>query len=122
MDADGTIVLLGRGSKCINSGGEKVYPEEVEQALKTHPAVLDALVAGVPDARFGERVAAVVQLREGGHGVDTAEVAEHCRARRGLQDPAVDRGGADDRALAERQGGLPLGQGDGRAGVRGTHL
>jgi len=79
MEADGTIVLLGRGSMCINSGGEKVFPEEVEQALKTHPAVLDALVAGVPDARFGERVAAVVQLREGDHGIDTAEIAEHCR-------------------------------------------
>ncbi|MFC4606182.1 acyl-CoA synthetase [Rhodococcus kronopolitis] len=77
-EADGTIVLLGRGSTCINSGGEKVYPEEVELALKTHPAVLDALVAGVADARFGERVAAVVALREGCE-VDTSELTEHCR-------------------------------------------
>ncbi|SDC48827.1 acyl-CoA synthetase [Rhodococcus tukisamuensis] len=79
-EADGTIVLLGRGSTCINSGGEKVYPEEVELALKTHPAVLDALVAGAPDARFGEKVAAVVALRDGHEDVDTAELAEHCRA------------------------------------------
>src|SRR5690606_12775677 len=56
---------LGRGSVSINSGGEKVYPEEVEGALKNHPAVFDALVVGVPDERFGERVAAVVALRDG---------------------------------------------------------
>lgn len=79
MEPDGTILLLGRGSTCINSGGEKVYPEEVEQALKTHPAVLDALVAGAPDVRFGEKVAAVVQLRSGFDDTDTAEIAEHCR-------------------------------------------
>ncbi|GAA4484759.1 acyl-CoA synthetase [Rhodococcus olei] len=78
-EPDGTIVLLGRGSTCINSGGEKVFPEEVEQALKTHPAVLDALVAGAPDDRFGERVAAVVQLRAG-HDADPDDLAEHCRA------------------------------------------
>ncbi len=62
---DGTIVLLGRGSTCINTGGEKVYPEEVEQALKNHVDVYDALVVGIPDERFGERVTAVVQLRPG---------------------------------------------------------
>src|SRR5690606_24515377 len=65
VEADGTIVLLGRGSGSINTGGEKVFPEEVEQALKSHPAVMDALVVGVPDERFGERVAAVVELRPG---------------------------------------------------------
>ena len=79
MEADGTIVLLGRGSMCINSGGEKVYPEEVEQALKTHPAVFDALVAGAPDARFGEKVAAVVQVRPGFEDVATESLSEHCR-------------------------------------------
>ncbi len=58
------ITLLGRGSNCINTGGEKVYPEEVEMALKTHPAVFDALVIGTPDERFGQRVTAVVQPRD----------------------------------------------------------
>jgi fatty-acyl-CoA synthase len=65
VDADGTITLLGRGSVCINSGGEKVFPEEVEEAVKRHPAVADALVVGVPDERFGEAVTAVVGLRPG---------------------------------------------------------
>ena len=59
VEADGTMTLLGRGSVCINSGGEKIYPEEVEAALKAHPAVFDAVVVGVPDERWGERVAAV---------------------------------------------------------------
>jgi fatty-acyl-CoA synthase len=67
VDADGTITLLGRGSVCINSGGEKVFPEEVEEAVKRHPAVVDALVVGVPDERFGEAVTAVVSLRPGEH-------------------------------------------------------
>jgi fatty-acyl-CoA synthase len=58
--ADGTIKLLGRGNQCINTGGEKVFPEEVEEAVRTHPAVDDCLVFGVPDERFGERVVAVV--------------------------------------------------------------
>jgi acyl-CoA synthetase (AMP-forming)/AMP-acid ligase II len=65
VDTDGTITLLGRGSVVINSGGEKVFPEEVEEAVKRHPAVSDALVIGVPDERFGEAVVAVVGLREG---------------------------------------------------------
>jgi acyl-CoA synthetase (AMP-forming)/AMP-acid ligase II len=63
VDADGTVRFLGRGSVCINSGGEKIHPEEVEAALKTHPAVTDAVVAGVPDPRWGQKVAAVLQLR-----------------------------------------------------------
>ena len=54
VNADGTIHLLGRGSVCINTGGEKVFPEEVEEALKTHAAVRDAVVVGIPDDRFGE--------------------------------------------------------------------
>jgi fatty-acyl-CoA synthase len=62
---DGSIVVLGRGSVCINSGGEKIYPEEVEQVLRKHPAVYDAVVVGTPDARFGEQVTAVVQPRAG---------------------------------------------------------
>jgi acyl-CoA synthetase (AMP-forming)/AMP-acid ligase II len=65
VEADGTVTMLGRGSVSINSGGEKIYPEEVEAALKGHPDVFDALVVGVPDPRFGQHVAAVVHAREG---------------------------------------------------------
>ncbi len=65
LEADGTITLLGRGSVSINSGGEKIYPEEVEAALKRDPDVFDAVVVGVPDERWGERVAAVVVPRAG---------------------------------------------------------
>ncbi|WP_433548885.1 acyl-CoA synthetase [Streptomyces sp. CA-294286] len=81
VDEQGIVTVLGRGSQCINTGGEKVYPEEVEQALKSHPRVYDVLVTGVPDARWGNRVAAVVQAREGGAAPDLAELQEHCRAR-----------------------------------------
>ena len=63
--ADGTIKLLGRGSVCINTGGEKVFPEEVEEALKQHPAVRDAVVVGVPDDKFGEAITAVVEPKPG---------------------------------------------------------
>jgi acyl-CoA synthetase (AMP-forming)/AMP-acid ligase II len=65
VEADGSVTMLGRGSVSINSGGEKIYPEEVEAALKGHPDVFDALVVGVPDERFGQHVAAVVQPRAG---------------------------------------------------------
>jgi acyl-CoA synthetase (AMP-forming)/AMP-acid ligase II len=62
---DGSITVLGRASQCINTGGEKVYPEEVEGVLKGHPDVLDAVVVGLPDERWGEHVTAVVQARPG---------------------------------------------------------
>jgi fatty-acyl-CoA synthase len=65
VEADGTINLLGRGSVVINSGGEKIFPEEVEEAVKLHPAVADCLVVGVPDERFGEAVVAVAELHTG---------------------------------------------------------
>ncbi|MFH8348955.1 acyl-CoA synthetase [Streptomyces sp. NPDC018045] len=81
VDEAGVVTVLGRGSQCINSGGEKVYPEEVEQALKAHPDVYDALVAGVPDERWGSRVAAVVQLRDGAAPLDLEAVQDHCRTR-----------------------------------------
>ncbi|MFC8703946.1 acyl-CoA synthetase [Streptomyces anulatus] len=81
VDADGIVTVLGRGSQCINTGGEKVYPEEVEQALKSHPDVYDALVAGVPDERWGNRVAAVVQLREDAEALTLDAVQAHCRTR-----------------------------------------
>ncbi len=80
LEVDGTITLLGRGSQCINSGGEKIYPEEVESALKAHPQVFDALVVGVADDRWGQRVAAVVEPRPG----DTPtleDLVEHCRTK-----------------------------------------
>jgi acyl-CoA synthetase (AMP-forming)/AMP-acid ligase II len=79
IEDDGTITILGRGSVSINTGGEKVYPEEVESALKSHPAVFDAVVVGVPDERWGERVTAVVQARPG--TIPTLdELADHTRA------------------------------------------
>jgi len=65
LEDDGTITVLGRGSVSINTGGEKVYPEEVEGALKSHPDIFDALVVGLPDERWGERVVAVIQGRNG---------------------------------------------------------
>ncbi|MFJ5177869.1 acyl-CoA synthetase [Streptomyces griseoviridis] len=80
VDADGVVTVLGRGSQCINTGGEKVYPEEVEQALKSHPDVYDALVAGVPDATWGNHVAAVVQLRAGASRPSLADVQGYCRS------------------------------------------
>ncbi|WP_307704603.1 acyl-CoA synthetase [Streptomyces sp. V1I6] len=81
VDEDGIVTVLGRGSQCINTGGEKVYPEEVEQALKSHPDVYDALVAGVPDHRWGNQVTAVVQLREGVAAPTLAAIQAHCRTR-----------------------------------------
>ncbi|MGJ3507631.1 acyl-CoA synthetase [Enemella sp. A6] len=87
---DGTIIIHGRGSGTINSGGEKVFPEEVEQALKAHPGVMDCLVAGVADARFGERVGAVVELRPEAAGTDPEEIRQFCRGTlAGYKVPAV---------------------------------
>jgi 3-oxocholest-4-en-26-oate---CoA ligase len=78
---DGTVQLLGRGSVCINTGGEKVFPEEVEEVLKLHPAVSDAVVVGVPDEHFGERVVAVVERRSGARRVDDHELIVWVRDR-----------------------------------------
>ena len=80
VDADGTVTLLGRGSECINTGGEKVFPDEVEIALKNHAAVNDAVVIGVPDPRFGQSIAAAIELKPGAI-VPPAELIEHVRAR-----------------------------------------
>ena len=80
VDTDGAIQLLGRGSVVINTGGEKVFPEEVEEVLKLHPAVSDAVAVGIPDDRFGQVVAAVVELRPGASATE-AELVEHVRAR-----------------------------------------
>ena len=78
IEADGRITVYGRGSNCINTGGEKVYPEEVEEALKSHPDIRDALVVGIPDPRWMQRVAAVVET-VGGRQLTLEQVQEHCR-------------------------------------------
>ncbi|NLY93768.1 MAG: acyl-CoA synthetase [Myxococcales bacterium] len=78
IEADGRITFMGRGSKCINTGGEKVFPEEVEETLKEHPQIVDALVVGVPDPRWGQKVAAVIQTSEGA-SLSLEDVQAHCR-------------------------------------------
>ena len=78
VEDDGSITLLGRGSVCINTGGEKVFPEEVEETLKTHPSVLDAVAVGVPDEKFGEAVTAVVEARDGG-AIDPGALIAHVK-------------------------------------------
>ena len=78
--ADGSLILLGRGSVCINSGGEKVFPEEVEEVLKAHDDVYDCLVVGAPDDRFGERVAAVLSAMPGRH-IDKDALIAFARTR-----------------------------------------
>jgi 3-oxocholest-4-en-26-oate---CoA ligase len=80
VDAEGAIHLLGRGSVVINTGGEKVFPEEVEEVLKLHPAVADAVAVGIPDERFGQAVAAAVELRPDATATGH-ELIEHVRAR-----------------------------------------
>ena len=91
LEEDGTITLLGRGNTCVNTGGEKVYPEEVEGALKSHPDVFDALVIGVPDERLGQRVGALSSsgrtrrrnCRRWRHTCATRSPATRCRAASG---------------------------------------
>jgi acyl-CoA synthetase (AMP-forming)/AMP-acid ligase II len=80
VEADGSLRLLGRGSVCINTGGEKVYPEEVEEVLKTHPSVRDAVAVGVPDEKWGEAITAVVEPHPGA-SVDEADVIAHVKNR-----------------------------------------
>ena len=81
IDEGGAITVFGRGAVCINSGGEKVFPEEVEVALKAHPGILDAVVVGIPDERWGQRVAAIVQLRLGVPEMTLSAIDVHCRTR-----------------------------------------
>ncbi len=103
LELDGSMTLLGRGSQCINSGGEKIYPEEVEAALKGHPEVFDALVVGVADERWGQRVAAVVEPRPG--ATPTLEdLVEHCRTKvAGYKVPRAAPPRRPDAAAPERQ-------------------
>ena len=81
VEADGTITLLGRGSNCINTAGEKVYPEEVEEAVKTHEAVADCLVFGIPDERFGQRVVGVVSAAGGATSATADEVIAYTKTK-----------------------------------------
>ena len=80
VEDDGTVTLLGRGSQCINTGGEKVYPEEVEECLKLHPSVADVAVVGVPDEKWGEAITALVEPHAGAV-VDPAELIGHVKSR-----------------------------------------
>jgi 3-oxocholest-4-en-26-oate---CoA ligase len=125
--SDGTITLLGRGSACINTAGEKVFPEEVEEAVKRHPAVEDALVVGVADPRFGEQVVAVVACGDAGRGgarpPDEAELIDFARGhlagyklpRRVLFVERVQRApnGKADYPWAKRQAAAAFGDQDG---------
>ncbi|MGB0115067.1 MAG: acyl-CoA synthetase, partial [Ilumatobacteraceae bacterium] len=80
VEADGSVTLLGRGSQCINTGGEKVYPEEVEECLKLHPTVADAAVVGVPDEKWGEAITALVEPHLG-ETIDSAALIAHVKSR-----------------------------------------
>jgi len=108
IEADGTIKLLGRGSVSINTGGEKVFPEEVEEALKAHHAVRDALVVGLPDPRFGERICAVVEPMAS-QTPTLEELAAHVRSR--LADYKVPRA----LVIVETMGRAPNGKADYKA-------
>ena len=83
VDADGTIQLLGRGSVCINSGGEKIFPEEVEEALKTHAAVRDAVVVGIPHPIYGEQIVGVIELHRRRPAASAGAASRDHRPREG---------------------------------------
>ncbi len=109
VEDDGTITLLGRGSVSINSGGEKIFPEEVESAVRSHPDVFDAIVVGAPDERWGQRVAAIIQPRAGPPAVARGHPGPLPRRHRRLQGPPPAPRRRDHRALAERKARLPVG-------------
>ncbi|MFP6640955.1 MAG: acyl-CoA synthetase, partial [Myxococcota bacterium] len=79
VEDDGTITLLGRGSQCINSGGEKIFPDEIEGVIVQHPKVRHAAVVGVPDPQWMERVVALVELMDSDDLLSLAELQTHCR-------------------------------------------
>ena len=112
IEDDGTITVLGRGSQCINTGGEKVFPEEVEAVLKSHPDVFDAIVVGVPDERWGETVARGRRAARRPRGDARAARRALPHRARGLQGAAPARRRRNGRAHARRQAELPLGQGN----------
>jgi len=80
VEADGSLRLLGRGSQCINTGGEKVYPEEVEEAIKAYPGAVDAVCVGIPDERFGEAIVALVEMAPGA-ALDPEAIITHVKGR-----------------------------------------
>ena len=80
INDDGSMTLLGRGSNCINTAGEKVFPEEVEESVKRHDAVFDCLVVGMPDEKFGERVVAVASVHSTAAGVDPSALIAHVKS------------------------------------------
>lgn len=99
IDGSGNVKLLGRGSECINTGGEKVFPEEVEAILKTHSAIYDAVVVGIPDARFGQAIAAAVEAKQGAQlqaeeiiGFVKLHLAGYKAPRRIIEVATIDRG------------------------------
>ena len=108
--ADGNIELLGRDSVTINSGGEKIFAEEVERAIAGHPAVYDVVVVGRPSERWGSEVVAVVQLVEDVVVTDDDLVEEAAQAHRVLQTAQGDRCAVRDSAVPGGQGRLPLGE------------
>ncbi len=81
VGVDGSLIVLGRGSQCINTGGEKVFPEEVEEALKRHPAIRDAAVVGLPESRFGETICAVIEPTPGSPSLSLDEVKTWVRSQ-----------------------------------------
>ena len=81
VEVDGTLHLLGRGSVCINTGGEKVFPEEVEELLKLDPSVRDAVCVGIPDERFGQRICAIVEPEPGGNQPDLDTLIQLTKSR-----------------------------------------
>ena len=111
VDADGTITVLGRGSLCINTGGEKVFPDEVETVVKSCADVEDAVVVGIPDERFGERVVAVVQARRRSPRRRRRVACRVPGPVGGLQGARPHRRDRHHHPLAHRQGRLPVGQG-----------
>ena len=112
VEDDGTVTLLGRGSVCINSGGEKIFPEEVEGALKSHPDVFDAIVVGVPDERFGSARRAPSSSRAKARNRRSTSSHEHARTKiAGYKVPARALPRRRDPAAAERQAQLPVGDG-----------
>ena len=121
VEADGSITLLGRGSIVINSGGEKIFPEEVESAVRSHPDVMDAIVCGAPDERWGQTVAAIIQPRVGHDGAflggDPGALPDDDRRVQAAE--AAARGGRG-RAVAEREARLHVGGRDREGAPAGT--
>ena len=110
VEADGSLTLLGRGSVCINTAGEKVYPEEVEEVLKTHPAIGDALVVGVTNEKWGQAVTAVVHLNDG-VPFDEQAVKDHVRDQlAGYKTPKAIHPTENTPACIQRQGRLRNGE------------